>query len=113
MYECLACFQFWSCIHWVEQSVNLNILNVEFGQKFASYTSGKTVTNRISHSEVVSKNAILKRFGIFKGRHLCWCRFLHKVAGCGSAVLCNKNSGTCFPCEFCGTHHRTHLVYNN
>ena len=58
--------QFWSFSDWVEQSVNLNIFNVEFKQNFASCAYGKTVTNRINHSEVFYENAFLKRFGIFK-----------------------------------------------
>lgn len=62
-------------LKWAEQSVNVNIFNVGFGQNFASYTYGKTVTNRITHSEVFYEKATLILYGIFKGRHLCWCFF--------------------------------------
>ena len=44
---------------WVEQSVDVNICNVEFGQNFASCAYGKTVTNKITHSEVFYEKATL------------------------------------------------------
>lgn len=78
-----------SCAHlkWVEQSVNVNIFSVGFGQNFACGTYGKTVTHRITHSEVFYEKATLILCGIFKGRHLRWCLFFNKVAGCGLALL--------------------------
>ena len=97
-HKCLVYVHFWSCIQWVEQCVNLNIFNVEYGQNFASCASRQTVTNRISHSEGLFEKAFLKWFGKFKGRQLCL--FLNKVAGCAPGLLIKKPAVQVFPVNF-------------
>ena len=48
------------------------------------------------------KKAILKNFGIFTGKHLCWSLFFNKTAGLQSCNFIKKGPPTqMFACEYC------------
>ena len=55
------------------------MFNVGFGQNFASCTYGKTVTNRITHSEVFYKKATLILYGVLKEDTCAGVSFLIKL----------------------------------
>ena len=38
------------------------------------------------------KKAVLKKFAIFTGKHLCWSLFFYKIAGLGRATLLKKDT---------------------
>ena len=52
--------------------------------------------------ETFYKNAVLKNFAIFTGKHLCWSFFFNKVAGLQGNNFIKKETPTqAFSCEYC------------
>ena len=48
------------------------------------------------------KKAVLKNFGIFTGKHLCWSLFFNNTAGLQSSNFIKKGPPTqMFACEYC------------
>ena len=56
----------------------------------------QAVKYKSSHPDVFFKKSVLKSFGKFTGKHMCWSLFFIKY-WCTE----KETSGKVFPCEFC------------
>ena len=65
----------------MEQKLEINMLNKLFWKiaSLKSSCSKKSVKCWSSRSELIFKIAVLKKFAIFTGKHLCWNFFLIKL----------------------------------